>query len=132
MLARNDININLKKYYRQIRNGILCDHNKKKKFLNDLKTNINDFKLTNQNTTFSDIVNHFGAPEDIINNFNVVLDEIYIKKYNKNKIFKASILIFLIIIIIAIVSIATIIVTNNHRNAMYYFDETISSMNSEI
>ena len=97
-----------------------------------MKTNIDDFKLTNQNTTFSDIVNHFGTSEEIINNFNAMLDEMYIKRHNKNKIFKASILLFLIIIIIAVVSIAIVIITNNHRNAIYYFDETISSMNSEI
>lgn len=62
----------LQKYYKSIKTTLTCNAREKNRFLNDFKSNINDYISRNPECTFSDIENEFGEVEAIVASFHTV------------------------------------------------------------
>ena len=116
----------LKIYFRNIKKQIICDGKTKSEMLKDFENNVYDYIDNNPYTSFDKLVEHFGTPDTIAEEFAAEMGADYIKKLRTKRTLKITIIVFLIALTISIVGIASVIIKNNRQNAVYYYDETIS------
>lgn len=113
----------LKRYYRRIKRILLCPGKEKKKFLDDLKNSIEDFKSEYSKASFEDIQKQFGDPKSISETFAAETDIETIRKQKEFKIIRVIILSILIAIAAFAIGLSVyILVTNNPGQ---YYEEAI-------
>ena len=61
----SDINLYLKKYFRDIEKLLVCSKDEKKKLISDLHISIENYITNNSNVSINDIITNFGTPEQI-------------------------------------------------------------------
>lgn len=59
----------LKAYYRETKELIICDKKQKRAVMTELKTGIDEYISQNENATKDDIISVFGMPEEIARSF---------------------------------------------------------------
>lgn len=116
----------LKKYLSDVRKNLYCDRKTKNRFLKDLSENIENYLSNLPNADFKSVVEHFGTPKSIAEEFAAQTDANSLKKVKRGKNFKWLIIAILAAIALFIGIIAFIIVKNNSRDAVYYYDETVT------
>ena len=64
----------LKLYYRQIRNNLYCSKKRKKRLLDELKTNIEESLEEKPNLTYGELLEIYGTPKEIADSYIESLD----------------------------------------------------------
>lgn len=64
----------LKLYYRQIRNNLYCSKKRKKRLLDELKTNIEESLEEKPNLTYEELLEIYGTPKEIADSYIESLD----------------------------------------------------------
>ena len=64
----------LKLYYRQIRNNLYCSKKRKKRLLDELKTNVEESLEENPNLTYGELLEIYGTPKEIADSYIESLD----------------------------------------------------------
>lgn len=113
-------------YFRKINKLLVCDRKTKSKVLKDFKNNVYDYIDNNPNTSFDELVEHFGTPDTIAEEFAAEMGADYIRKTKCNKKIKIIFIVILASIAVFIGILTTVIILNNSRNAVYYYEETVS------
>ena len=91
-----------------------------------MSENIENYLSDLPNADFKSVVEHFGTPKSIAEEFAAQTDANSLKKVKRGKKFKWLIIAILAAIALFIGIIAFIIVKNNSRDAVYYYDETVT------
>ncbi|MDE6414892.1 MAG: hypothetical protein K2K48_05715 [Anaeroplasmataceae bacterium] len=107
MLNKND----LKKYYSFIKKNLSCSFNMKSVFIKDLDDRIHEFLEDNPNSTIDDVIENFGAPQEIAKSFDK--DNECLKRKAKNRLIIEIILLALLIVCIAVSSIVIYSIIEN-------------------
>ena len=116
----------VKKYLSDVKKCLYCDRKTKSRFLKDLGENIDDYLSDDPDADFKNVIDHFGTPKSIAEEFAAQTDTDSLKKAKRNKNLKWVIIALLAAIALFIGVIAIIIIKNNSRDAAYYYDETIT------
>lgn len=124
----NILESQLKKYFCNVKKLLLCNSKNKSKILLDLKNNVYDYIENNPDTDFDNILEHFGTPNSIAEEFAAEMGSDYIKKAKFNIMSKIIVITILSVILIFVGILTTIIMINNSRNAVYYYVESVSDL----
>lgn len=112
----------LKEYYARIANSVVCSRKQKNAFLKELKSNIEEFRLSNPQASVDDIKEFFGSPEQIAESFMENSDCIKLKKKLSVKKLVIIAVILALLIYAAFIVISLIDV---HNEAHGYFSQGI-------
>ena len=123
---RAELKKDVKKYLSDVKKCLCCDRKTKNRFLRDLEENVNNYLSDAPNADFQNVIDHFGTPKSIAEEFAAQTDTDSLKKAKRNKNLKWAFIAILAAIALFIGIIAIIIVKNNSRDAVYYYDETIT------
>ncbi len=102
----------LKAYYSQIEKSLICERGQKAAFMAELKANIDEYLSGNTAATIDNIIEVFGAPEEIALSFmentpaQAIRKKIDIKKYILIAI-GAALLIYLAFVVISLIDVHT-------------------------
>ena len=121
-----ELNNSIKGYLSDVKKCLLCDRKTKSRFLKDLGGNIDNYLSDVPDADFDNIIEHFGTPKSIAEEFAAQTDTDLLRKAKRNKNLKWVIIAILAAIALFIGIIAIIIVKNNSRDSVYYYDETIT------
>ena len=124
--SSTELKENIKEYLSDIKKRLYCDRKTKSRFLRDLGENIDNYLSDIPDADFKSVVDHFGTPESIAEEFAAQTDTDLLKKAKNNKNLKWVLIAVLTAIALFIGVIAFIIIKNNSRDAAYYYYETIS------
>jgi uncharacterized membrane protein len=106
-MENKQINKDMKKYLKGIKNELTCSSYLKSAFIYEFKEQVKYFINDNSNTTIDDIITNFGSPEEIASSFKSPNDfnrlNKLAKKYKYIKIFTVVLSIAIIIALIVIV-----------------------------
>lgn len=116
----------LTRYYRNVRHALQCKRNIKKKILTDFKCSVEAYIEDNPKTDITEIIEHFGTPQAIAEEFVANMGIDYHKRVKQNKVFKSIIVSAAILILVFVVIICGIIIREHHNNAIHYYDITIT------
>lgn len=116
----------VKKYLSDVNKCLYCDRKTKNRLLRDLEENVNSYLSDIPDSDFNGVVEHFGTPESIAEEFAANADTVLLKATKRNKNLKWLLIIILAAIALFIGVIAFIIVKNNSRDAAYYYNETVT------
>ena len=92
----------LKKYYQEISMWLPCSCKEKKRILQNIKTNMNDYLINNPEASIQDIENHFGSAKMIascyidITDRDSILQSLRNRKINKRFILATAAAIILL------------------------------------
>lgn len=102
-----DINSHVKKYIGEISRILPCSKKQKREIEADLKANIDDFLLANENASMNDIVANFGKPEDIAESYAVGMNhnEIHQATSKKKAIVTSLVAVVAILLVMAGISV---------------------------
>lgn len=125
VVTNTELKKDIKKYLSDVRKFLYCERKTKSRFLGDLEENVNNYLSDVPDADFNDIIEHFGAPKSIAEEFAANADTQLLKTAKRNKTFKWLLLIIFASIAVFIGVIASIIIMNNSRDAAYYYDETV-------
>ena len=115
-----------RKYLKSIKKSLVCENRVKKKLLNDIENNILDYAESYPDKSFDEIIEHFGSPQTIAKEVFLEYDNNYSKKIKYGNMTKVIVIAILFVIALAIVILASVIVKNNKRTAVYYYDVSVS------
>lgn len=91
----------LKQYFKQIQLLMPLYRKREKQFIKDLKASVNEFVDINPNCTLDDIVEHFEAPQEIVNNYFSTIDTAYVcKQISVRKLMKRGIVLIVILCVL--------------------------------
>lgn len=121
----------LTRYYRNIQHALQGKRNVKKKILTDFKCSVEAYIENNPKTDITEIIEHFGTPQAIAEEFAASMGIDYHKRVKQNKIFKSIIVCVAIMILVFVGVILGIIIKEHNHNAAYYYEITITD-NGEI
>ncbi len=102
----------LKTYYSEIEKNLICERKQKAAFMAELKSNIDEYLSGDTAATLENIIEVFGAPEEIALSFmentqaQVIRKKIDIKKYILISI-AAALLIYLAFVVISLIDVHT-------------------------
>lgn len=128
MKSNNISEKDLKKYYRKIRNSLMCKVKLKNKILKDIKNEVEEYLEQNPNSFFENIIEHFGSPEAIAEEFAISSNVDYTKKSKIHRILKLSFITLLVLALIFTIATSIVIIANNKRTAGYYYEETVTDL----
>ncbi len=78
---------NAKKYFQEVKRRVSVYNIDKRKFLNDIKTSLDEYENKNVDCTYNDYVAEFGKPEDVVKEYvQEIFEEnihLYMRKLNK-------------------------------------------------
>ena len=117
-----------KKYYRKIRNSLMCNMKLKNKILGNIRNDVEEYLEQNPNSSFEDITEQFGSPETIAEEFAISSNVDYTKKSKIHRILKLSFLTLLLLAFIFTIATSIVIIGNNKRTAGYYYEETVTDL----
>ncbi len=118
----------LKKYLRRIKGALVCNFKTKRKILKDLKNNVEEYLEQNPDSSLEDLMEYFGKPESIAEEFAVSAGIDYIKKTKVHKMIKLIVIILLILALVFTIITSIVIITNNKRTAVYYYEESVEDL----
>ena len=119
----------LKGYYAEISDKILCDRKQKSAFIKELKANIDEYLTINPEADIDNIKEEFGTAEEIANSFITNSDTTKIKKMLDYKKLMLLAIVIALLIYLAFVVISLIDV---HTEAHGYIEEGIMMINTFI
>lgn len=128
MKSNNISEKDLKKYYRKIRNSLMCKVKLKNKILKDIKNEVEEYLEQNPNSFFENIIEHFGSPEAIAEEFAISSNIDYTTKSKIHRILKLSFITLLVLALIFTIATSIVIIANNKRTAGYYYEETVTDL----
>lgn len=128
MKSNNISEKDLKKYYRKIRNSLMCKVKLKNKILKDIKNEVEEYLEQNPNSFFENIIEHFGSPEAIAEEFAISSNVDYTTKSKIHRILKLSFITLLVLALIFTIATSIVIIANNKRTAGYYYEETVTDL----
>ena len=107
----------LKKYYHEIGKSLSCSNKEKQKIIDSIKSSVECYVFDNPNSTFEDIIKHFGSPKNIAEEYyNDENAEKLIAKTKRHK--KIAISIFAVIIV-AFLFLITLFIAQIHAGSGY-------------
>ena len=112
-------------YYKSINRSLIFKNRTIKKMFMEFRESVEAYVENDQTTTIESVINHFGEPKAIAEEFISLFDDSYIKKYRFVKSISIIIAVVLIAILIFLGSIATIIWTNNNKVTGTTIEESI-------
>ena len=115
----------IKKYFRKIKSSLVCDMKTKNKIMKDLRNDVEEYLERNSVSSLENIIEHFGKPETIAEEFAISSGIDYVKKSRIHKTLKLTLIILLILASIFTIATSIVIIGNNKRTAGYYYEETI-------
>ena len=116
----------LTRYYRNIQHALQGKRNVKKKILTDFKCSVETYIENNPKTDITEIIEHFGTPQAIAEEFAASMGIDYHKRVKQNKIFKSMIVCAAIFILVCVGIICALVIENHKHSAAYYYDITIT------
>ncbi|MGN1194517.1 MAG: DUF6120 family protein [Acutalibacteraceae bacterium] len=120
MTKTNDLE--LKEYYAQISNSVVCGRKQKNAFLKELKSSVEEFRLSNPQASVDDIKAFFGSPEQIAASFTENSDG---TKLERTLSVKKLLLLAVILALLIYVAFIVISLIDVHYEAHGYFSEGI-------
>lgn len=112
----------LKKYYSEISDALLCSAKTKNAFLSELQAQVDEYITSEPEATMESVVLTFGTPEQIGNSF---LESSDCTKIKKKLDIKKYILLALAVILLVYVAFIIISLIDVHTEAHGYFEEVI-------
>ena len=105
----------LNEYFSNIESLLLCDRKSKKAFLTDLKNDVDEFILQEQNADFSCVLSAFGTPQEIAESFLKNTDIVQIKKrMNIRKLILFSLLAIVLVYLCFVIASFIDVHTESH------------------
>ena len=117
---KNELDIQLNSYYNEISSSVNCSKEEKKRFLGEIKKDIEDFMFSNPQSDMEQIISVFGTPVEIAESF----EPGRIKADNKKSILK-MILAAVIIALFFYLAFIVISLIDVHTEAHGYFSEGV-------
>lgn len=103
-----------------------CTGSFKKKLRADLKNYLYDYIEENPDSSFEDIVHHFGEPDKFADEYILAMDDMTRKKLiSRNKWIRRTVIIGVIAVFVIAVITAIWIITENSKTAGVYYSEGI-------
>ena len=126
-LEKNNVIVN--KYIREVSSLIVTDSGTKKKFIKQLKSNIEDFMESNRIGNSDALYERFGAPETVARGFWETADLKEIKRKLRNR----NVLISGVVIVVLILCISAVILIYDNYTAVngFYIKEYYISSESD-
>lgn len=91
-------NSNAKKYLKQIKALLPVLSKQEKRFLKDMKNDVDEFSNDNPEVTFEDLTDKFGNPNDVVHNYIESVDLDYmIKCISSRKLIRRTAIIVLVL-----------------------------------
>ena len=117
----------IKRYLKCV--GKNCPRYFKRNLMDDLIDHLCDYLDENPDSSFDNIVKHFGAPEKFADEYILALDEDTRKKLmSKTRWIKKGIIIGIAVIILMAIVTATWIIIENSQEVGVYYSEGISEI----
>lgn len=92
-----DIEKKLKPYFLQIKFLLPIYGRQERKFIRDLRTNIEEYRESHPDCTWDELINEFETPQEIVNNYLSAFSPEYLcKKIKRKKIMRAVLSIIII------------------------------------
>lgn len=122
---------NMDKYYKKVWRALNCSSCTKKKILNNLKSDIEEYLEDYPNITEQEIIEKFGEPEKYAEAYISSMNNIELKKcFSINKFVKKfGIIIGLLVVLILIITVVIIISQNTKESTQYYSESITYSIN---
>lgn len=103
-----------------------CTGSFKKKLRTDLKNYLYDYIEEKPDSSFEDIVHHFGEPDKFADEYILAMDDMTRKKLiSRNKWIRRTVIIGVIAVFVIAVITAIWIITENSKTAGVYYSEGI-------
>ncbi len=106
----------------------MCKVKLKNKILKDIKNEVEEYLEQNPNSFFENIIEHFGSPEAIAEEFAISSNVDYTTKSKIHRILKLSFITLLVLALIFTIATSIVIIANNKRTAGYYYEETVTDL----
>ncbi len=110
---RNKAKNELKMYFNDIKKRLTCSYPLRIAFIRDFSSTVNMFIEENNTEAIEDIINHFGTPEEIAENFYSVNDISKLKKKAKIYSLVISALLVLSVLLVVFIVYAIIFIFQN-------------------
>lgn len=96
------MNSNCKKYCQSIRKCLVCPGYYKRRFLKELNNNLTVYSEDHPEASYSDIIEHFGSPEDVVASYlDTISPSELARRMKFGRYIKISIVIITIFVLIA-------------------------------
>lgn len=115
----------IKKYFHKIRVSLICDLKTKNKIMKDLKNDVEEYLEQNPDSSLENVIEHFGKPETIAEEFAISSGIDYIKKSRIHKTVKIAVIVLLVLASIFTIATSIVIIGNHKRTAIYYYEENV-------
>lgn len=116
----------LDNYCQQIEKILVGNQSDKSKILNTARCDMEEFLTEFPDATMEDLVKRFGTPEDYAKEYAFSLDSGELaQKLNVARFRKKAIMIGVAVIVAIVLFVAVLVIRNNSRNAIRYYEEVI-------
>ena len=116
----------LDNYCQQIEKILVGNQSDKSKILNTARCDMEEFLEEFPDATMEDLVKRFGTPEDYAKEYASGLDSGELaQKLNVVRFRKKAIMIGVAVVVVSVLFVAVLVIRNNTRNAIRYYEEVI-------
>lgn len=125
---------NMHKYYKKVWRALHCSSNAKKKIIENLQSDVEEYLTQFPKATEQEVIEKFGEPEKYAKAFASSLDDVELQKCVSRSRFgkKFWIAIGIAIIIIITIAVISIVYNNNKESTEYYSEDIVYSSDEEI
>lgn len=116
----------LRHYYKQVKLLIPINGKDKKRFLNDLQGNIDNYIENNKDVAMKDIMEHFGTPPELVSDYIKDLDSDEIYKKVSNSVIIKRLIASIIFVLLLIGIVWTVFLYKGYKEASdHYIDREV-------
>ena len=119
-------NMHMRRYLREIRNGLPCSRELKRKIIDEISSSVSRYLTKNPGGNYDEIVAKFGTPEQIASSYVNEMDssELVHKLLIRKKIVRMVFAVAIVVVILW-VGVVSISLLNEIKNADGYYDVSI-------
>ena len=122
----NNLSKELKKYYCEVGKFLSCSNKEKKNIIGSIKSSVECYVFDNPNSTFEDIIKHFGSPKDIAEEY--YNNENAEKLIEKTKSHKKIVISIFAVIIVAFVFLIMLFIAQIHAGSGYISESKLNEV----
>lgn len=123
----HNTNKQLAKYYKDIKNELVCSEKEKRSIIDMIKENIEDYISEHPDVSFDELIKHFGTPQEIAGAYCATEGTDAIRaKLKTKKIIVLSVIGALLIALLAYIIAMTVISCDAmNDNSIHYYEAII-------
>ena len=122
----------LKRYFKEIKSLLPVYSKEEKKFLDNLRSDVNSFIEENPDNDYSKFTSYFGEPKDIVSRYIADADSTYLIKRIKNaRHIKIGITVSVVTILLAALIFISLIYADIVKGQKSYIDRQVTVITEE-